>query len=98
MPGGNWSSMPIVERLENDLGKPVLVNNAVKPLGGSAAAKKIRQYRWLRSTVARAYWCLNDEEAVMEHPRRRFLHLMVAAAASASSSRFAKAQAYPVRR
>jgi len=33
----------------------------------------------------------------MKHPRRRFLHLMVAAAASASSSRFAKAQAYPVR-
>jgi maleate cis-trans isomerase len=34
MPGGNWSSMPIVERLENDLGKPVLVNNAVSLWAG----------------------------------------------------------------
>src|SRR4029078_13609144 len=28
MPGGNWASMPIVEDLESELGKPVLVNNA----------------------------------------------------------------------
>src|SRR5207247_1989705 len=28
MPGGNWASMPAVERLENELGKPVIVNNA----------------------------------------------------------------------
>jgi maleate isomerase len=34
MPGGNWSSMPMVERLENDLGKPVLVNNAVSLWAG----------------------------------------------------------------
>ena len=34
MPGGNWASMPIVEKLENDLGKPVLVNNAVSLWAG----------------------------------------------------------------
>jgi len=34
MPGGNWASMPIVERLEADLGKPVLVNNAVSLWAG----------------------------------------------------------------
>jgi arylmalonate decarboxylase len=34
MPGGNWSSMPVVERLENELGKPVLVNNAVSLWAG----------------------------------------------------------------
>jgi len=33
----------------------------------------------------------------MKHPRRRFLHLLLAAGALASSSRVAKAQAYPVR-
>jgi maleate isomerase len=34
MPGGNWSSMPMVERLEAELGKPVLVNNAVSLWAG----------------------------------------------------------------
>jgi arylmalonate decarboxylase len=34
MPGGNWASMPIVERLEIELGKPVLVNNAVSLWAG----------------------------------------------------------------
>ena len=34
MPGGNWSSMPVVERLEAELGKPVLVNNAVSLWAG----------------------------------------------------------------
>ena len=34
MPGGNWASMPVVERLENELGKPVLVNNAVSLWAG----------------------------------------------------------------
>ena len=34
MPGGNWASMPIVEQLERDLGKPVLVNNAVSLWAG----------------------------------------------------------------
>ena len=34
MPGGNWASMPAVERLEKDLGKPVLCNNAVSLWGG----------------------------------------------------------------
>jgi len=34
MPGGNWASMPMVERLEHELGKPVLVNNAVSIWAG----------------------------------------------------------------
>ena len=34
MPGGNWASMPVVERLENELGKPILVNNAVSLWAG----------------------------------------------------------------
>ena len=34
MPGGNWASMPAVERLEKDLGKPVICNNAVSLWGG----------------------------------------------------------------
>jgi maleate isomerase len=34
MPGGNWASMPVVERLESELGKPVLVNNAVSLWAG----------------------------------------------------------------
>lgn len=34
MPGGNWASMPIVEQLENEIGKPVLVNNAVSLWAG----------------------------------------------------------------
>ncbi|OGA54722.1 MAG: hypothetical protein A3F74_03080 [Betaproteobacteria bacterium RIFCSPLOWO2_12_FULL_62_58] len=29
LPGGNWPTMSVVERLERDLGKPVLTNNAV---------------------------------------------------------------------
>ena len=40
MPGGNWSSMPIVERLENDLGKPILVNNAVSLWAGLRLLKR----------------------------------------------------------
>ena len=34
MPGGNWASMAVVERLENELGKPILVNNAVSLWAG----------------------------------------------------------------
>jgi maleate isomerase len=34
MPGGNWPSMSIVERLERELGKPVLANNAVSLWAG----------------------------------------------------------------
>jgi len=34
MPGGNWASMPVIERLENELGKPILVNNAVSLWAG----------------------------------------------------------------
>jgi len=40
MPGGNWSSMPVVERLENDLDKPVLVNNAVSLWAGLRLLKR----------------------------------------------------------
>lgn len=34
MPGGNWPTMSIVERLERDLGKPVLTNNAASIWAG----------------------------------------------------------------
>jgi len=34
MPGGNWPCMSIVERLEQDVGKPVLANNAVSIWAG----------------------------------------------------------------
>jgi maleate cis-trans isomerase len=34
MPGGNWPAMTIVERLEGELGKPVLANNAVSLWAG----------------------------------------------------------------
>lgn len=34
MPGGNWAAMSVVERLERELGKPVLVNNAVSLWAG----------------------------------------------------------------
>jgi len=34
MPGGNWPAMSIVERLEDELGKPVLANNAVSLWAG----------------------------------------------------------------
>jgi maleate isomerase len=34
MPGGNWPSMSVVERLEDELGKPVLANNAVSLWAG----------------------------------------------------------------
>ncbi len=57
MPGGNWSSMPIVERLENDVGKPVLVNNAVSLWAGLRLLKRtdsIPGYgRLLRDHLAR---------------------------------------------
>jgi maleate isomerase len=34
MPGGNWPCLSIVERLEQDVGKPVLANNAVSIWAG----------------------------------------------------------------
>ena len=34
MPGGNWVTMPMIEQLEHELGKPVLVNNAVSIWAG----------------------------------------------------------------
>ena len=40
MPGGNWASMPVVEQLENELGKPVLVNNAVSLWAGLRLLKR----------------------------------------------------------
>ena len=40
MPGGNWASMPMVEQLERDLGKPVLVNNAVSLWAGLRLLKR----------------------------------------------------------
>jgi maleate cis-trans isomerase len=40
MPGGNWSSMAVVERLENELGKPILVNNAVSLWAGLRLLKR----------------------------------------------------------
>jgi maleate cis-trans isomerase len=40
MPGGNWASMPVVERLEHELGKPILVNNAVSLWAGLRLLKR----------------------------------------------------------
>jgi maleate isomerase len=40
MPGGNWAAMPVVERLEQELGKPVLVNNAVSLWAGLRLIKR----------------------------------------------------------
>ena len=34
MPGGNWPAMSVVERLEREIGKPVLANNAVSLWAG----------------------------------------------------------------
>jgi maleate isomerase len=34
MPGGNWPAMTVVEQLEQELGKPVLANNAVSLWAG----------------------------------------------------------------
>lgn len=40
MPGGNWIAMPMIERLERDLGKPVLCNNAVSIWAGLRLLKR----------------------------------------------------------
>jgi len=40
MPGGNWFSMRVAERLEHDLGKPVLANNAVSLWAGLRMLKR----------------------------------------------------------
>jgi maleate isomerase len=40
MPGGNWPAMRIVERLERELGKPVLANNAVSLWAGLRLLKR----------------------------------------------------------
>ncbi len=50
MPGGNWPSMSVVERLERELGKPVLANNAVSLWAGLRLLKRrdgISGYGWL---------------------------------------------------
>jgi maleate cis-trans isomerase len=56
MPGGNWASMAVAERLENELGKPVLTNNAVSLWAGLRLLKRgdsIRGYgRLLREQFA----------------------------------------------
>jgi maleate isomerase len=41
MPGGNWPSMRVVERLERELGKPVLANNAVSLWAGLRMLKRV---------------------------------------------------------
>ena len=40
MPGGNWPSIAVVERLEQELGKPVLANNAVSIWAGLRLLKR----------------------------------------------------------
>ena len=40
MPGGNWPSMSVVERLEQKVGKPVIANNAVSLWGGLRLLKR----------------------------------------------------------
>ena len=59
MPGGNWNSMPVVERLESELGKPILVNNAVSLWAGLAVAQANRQHQGLRPPPARPSRCVN---------------------------------------
>jgi maleate cis-trans isomerase len=40
MPGGNWPAMSVVDRLERELGKPVLANNAVSLWAGLRLLKR----------------------------------------------------------
>ena len=40
MPGGNWGCMSVVQRLEDELGKPVIVNNAVSLWAGLRLLKR----------------------------------------------------------
>jgi maleate isomerase len=40
MPGGNWNAMPMIERLESELGKPVICNNAVSIWAGLRLLKR----------------------------------------------------------
>jgi maleate isomerase len=40
MPGGNWPCMSVIERLEDELGKPVLSNNAVSLWAGLRLMKR----------------------------------------------------------
>ncbi len=39
IPGGNWGCMSVVQRLEDELGKPVIVNNAVSLWAGLRVIK-----------------------------------------------------------
>jgi len=54
MPGGNWPSMSVVERLERELGKPVLANNAVSLWAGLRLLKR-------RDSIPGYGWLLRDE-------------------------------------
>jgi maleate isomerase len=40
MPGGNWGCLSVVQRLEDELGKPVIVNNAVSLWAGLRMLKR----------------------------------------------------------
>ena len=53
MPGGNWPSMTVVERLEQELGKPVLANNAVSIWAGLRLLQAIRRRPRLWPAAAR---------------------------------------------
>ena len=41
MPGGNWPAMSVVQKLEDELGKPVLANNAVSLWAGLRLLKRM---------------------------------------------------------
>src|SRR5438094_5155917 len=43
MPGGNWPAVSVVERLERELGKPVLANNAVSLWAGLRLLKCVER-------------------------------------------------------
>ena len=59
MPGGNWPSMSVVERLERELGKPVLANNAVSLWAGLRLLKSGRQHPRLRPAAHATIWRMN---------------------------------------
>jgi maleate cis-trans isomerase len=54
MPGGNWPSMSVVDRLERELGKPVLANNAVSLWAGLRLLGR-------RDSIAGYGWLLREE-------------------------------------
>jgi maleate isomerase len=44
MPGGNWPAMSVVQKLEDELGKPVLANNAVSLWAGLRLLKRVDSF------------------------------------------------------